>query len=262
MRNIIAIFRRELYSYFVSPIAYIVIGVFLAIVGYFFYNVLGGIIQAAFQARMQAMQGGMPPEIDVPGLVVRNILGLISFIVLFMVPMLTMGSYAGERKGGTMELLMTSPLTELQIVLGKFFAGLTLFLVMIAPTLLFILYMSRFSDPGMSWRVLWSGYLGIVLLGAVLIAIGLFISSTTENQIIAAVVTFAVFIIMWVLDIGGRNASSTVGEVLQHLSVLRHFENFSQGIIDTTSVVFYLSLTMLGLFLTLRSLESMRWRRA
>ena len=131
MRNIIAIFRRELYSYFVSPIAYIVIGVFLAIVGYFFYNVLGGIIEAEMQARMQAMQRGMPPEIDVPGLVVRNIMGLISFIVLFMVPMLTMGSYAGERKSGTMELLMTSPLTELQIVLGKFFAGLTLFIVMI-----------------------------------------------------------------------------------------------------------------------------------
>lgn len=262
MKGLIAIYRRELHSYFVSPIAYVVIGVFLAVVGYFFYNVLGSITLAVMQARMQAMQGGMPPEFDVPSIVSRNILGLIAFVILFMVPMLTMGSYAGERKGGTMELLMTSPLTELQIVLGKFFAGLTLFVMMIAPTLIFMFYMSRFSDPAMSWRVMWSGYLGVILLGAVLIAIGMFISSTTENQIIAAVITFAVFIIMWVLDIGGRNASSTTGEVLQHLSVLRHFENFSQGIIDTTSVVFYLSLIVLGLFLTLRSLDSMRWRRA
>jgi ABC-2 type transport system permease protein len=198
----------------------------------------------------------------VPLILLGQLMGFAATVSLFMVPMLTMGSYAEERKRGTMEMLMTSPLTEWQIVLGKFFAGLTLYVLLIAPTLVFNVYISRFSDPSFPWRILWSSYLGLVLLGAVLIAIGLFISSLTENQIVAGVVTFAVALLLWIINIFASNAGTTLGKILQHLSVIRHYEDFTRGVIDTTSLVFYVTLTVLGLFLTWQSLNSMRWRRA
>jgi ABC-2 type transport system permease protein len=262
MKGILAIFRREMSSYFVSPIAYIVIGFFLLIAGYFFTNILSFLMEQAMQAQMQQRQMGPPPEIDVPSLVMRNFTGIISTIILFMIPMLTMGVYAEERKRGTMEMLMTSPITELQIVLGKFLASLALFTVMLAPTLLYHVVVSRFSEPAMPWKVLWSGYLGTFLLGAVLIALGSFISSLTESQIIAGVVTFVSFLLLWVLDFGVRGSTTWYGEVLQYMSILRHFDDFTRGVIDTTSLIFYVSLIVLGLFLTLRTLDSMRWRRA
>lgn len=262
MKGILAIYRREMASYFVSPIAYIVIGFFLLITGYFFYNILSIFIERQMMMTMQAQRMGGPTDMDVPGLVLRNFTGVVSTIILFMIPMLTMGIYAEERKRGTMEMLMTSPVTELQIVLGKFLAALSLFVLMILPTFIYQLIMAQFSDPGIPWRVMWSGYLGILLLGGVLVALGSFISSLTENQIVAAVITFVVFLLLWVLDMGARGASTTSGEILQYLSILRHFDDFARGVIDTSSVVFYLSLTGLGLFLTLRTLDSMRWRRA
>src|SRR5437868_8177178 len=164
MKGILAIYRREMGSYFVSPIAYIVVGFFLLVAGYFFYVYLANIMQ---RAMMMQMQQQMSQEMDVPGLVIRYFFGAISFIILFMIPMLTMGIYAEERKRGTMELLMTSPLSEVQIVLGKFLAALSLFLVMLAPTLIYQMIMASYAEPAIPWRVVWSGYLGLVLLGSV-----------------------------------------------------------------------------------------------
>ena len=141
MKGILAIYRREMSSYFVSPIAYIVVGFFLLIAGFFFYNLLSFYIERSFMAQMQAQRMGAPPEMDVPGMVLRNFFGVVSTVVLFMIPMLTMGIYAEERRRGTMELLMTSPVTELDIVIGKFTAALSLFAIMLAPTLIFQLIM-------------------------------------------------------------------------------------------------------------------------
>jgi ABC-2 type transport system permease protein len=263
MRGLFAIYRRELGSYFVSPIAYVVIGLFLLISGFFFYNILGSMIQHSLMADMRSAQmGGGAQKMDVAGLVVRNFFGVVSTIILFLVPMLTMGVYSEERKRGTMELLMTSPVTEFQIVAAKFLAAFTLFLLMIVPTIIYHLILGMYSEPAPPWRSIASGYLGLVLLGAVLVAIGTFISSLTESQIIAGVSTFAAFLMLWVLDFGVRDATTTTGEILKHLSILRHFEDFTRGVIDTTSVVFYLSMVTLGIFLTLRTLDSMRWRRA
>jgi ABC-2 type transport system permease protein len=263
MKNILAVYRKELGGYFVSPIAYVVIGIFLLISGFFFERILGFIIQQSFMAAMQSQQfGGPPPEFDVPGLVMRNFFGVVSTVILFMIPMLTMGSYAEEKKRGTMELLMTSPLSDLQIVLGKFLATLTLFVIMLAPTLLYQLVLFLYSDPRPSLTVMASGYLGVLLLGAVLISIGLFLSSLTENQIIAAITTFGVFLILWVLDAGARGANTTAGQILQYLSILNHFEDFAKGVIDTKSLVLYVSFIALGIFLTLRSVDSLRWRKA
>jgi ABC-2 type transport system permease protein len=263
MRSILAIYRRELSGYFVSPIAYIVIGIFLLVSGFFFNNMLGYFMQRALMAQMQQMQmGGAAGNIDVPGMVIRSFFGNLAIIILFLLPMLTMGVYAEERKRGTMELLMTSPISELQIAIAKFLGALTLFVVMLLPTLLYIVIMSRYSDPAIDWRVVWSGYLGILLLGSALVAIGTFISSATENQIIAGVITFATFLLLWVLDMGSDDSTSILGSIIQYLSILHHFQDFSRGVIDTTHIVFYLSLVVLSVFLTLRMLDSMRWKRA
>jgi ABC-2 type transport system permease protein len=159
-------------------------------------------------------------------------------------------------------MLMTSPITELQIVLGKFFAGLTLYAMLMAPTLIYHVYISRFSDPSFPWRILGSSYLGILLLGAVLISLGLLISSLTESQIIAGVGTFAAALLLWIINSFAPGPGTILGQVLQYLSVIQHYESFTRGVIDTTSLIFYVSFTILCLFLTLQSLNSMRWRRA
>src|SRR5215471_20482775 len=259
MKRMLAIYRRELGNYFVTPVAYIVVGLFLLITGYLFYSILSFLIQQEAMAQMQRMG---PQAMDVPGQAIRAFFDNMSFIMLFLLPMLTMGIYAEDRKRGTMELLMTSPVTEFQIVMAKFLAALTLFAAIVAPTLLYLLYMSMYTEPGVPWRLVFTGYLGILLIGSVLLAIGSFISSLTESQIIAAVATFAVFLLLWVIDFAVRNSTSTMGELLQYLSILRHFDDFPKGVIDTTGVVFYLSFAGLGFFLTLRAIDSMRWRRA
>ncbi len=263
MKGIIAIYRRELSSYFVSPIAYIVIGAFLAATGFVFSIILSSVIRNAMMMQMRAAQMGGNPDIDVPMQVVRGFVGFVgTYLLPILMPLLTMGVYAEERKRGTMEMLMTSPISELQIVIGKFLGSLTLFALMLAPTLIYQLIMGRYSEPAMPWRIMWSGYLGLLLLGAALIALGSFISSLTENQIVAGIITFVVFLMLLLLEVSLQGASSTVGEAAKYLSILQHHESLAQGVIDTSSVIFYLSVIALGLFLTLRNLDSMRWRRA
>lgn len=261
MRSFYAIYRKELGNYFVSPIAYVVVGAFLAISGLLFTIYLRGVIDQAMQMEMQSMRFGMPQDYDVPSEVLRAFFSVQPILVLILIPMITMGVYAEERKRGTMELLMTSPIREIDIVLGKFFASLSLFVMMLLPTLVYMIFMYLHSDPAPPWRVLFAGYGGVLLFGGSLIALGTFISSLTENQIVAAVVTFAVFFVMWIFDFGSRG-SSTVASVLSYLSVIQHYEDFPRGIIDTSALVYYGSFMFLFVFLTVRSIDSMRWRRA
>jgi gliding motility-associated transport system permease protein len=262
MRGCWAIYRREMYHYFVSPIAYIVVGVFLGLSGYFFNIILVAVIEMSFREGYQAAQLGAAANFDVPGLVLRSFLNLLGSLSLFIIPALTMGVYAEEKKRGTMELLLTSPVTDAQIVLGKFFATLTLFVILLLPTLGYQIFLFHSSHPAPPWRIVLAGYLGVLLLGSVLIGLGSLISSLTENQIVAAVVTFGVFLVLWVLDAGIRGSGGTLRAVLRYISMLRRYRDFTMGIVDTASLVFFLSATVLILFLTLRSLDSMRWRRA
>jgi ABC-2 type transport system permease protein len=261
MQSFYAVYRKEMGHYFVSPIAYIFIGLFLFLSAYFFNYFLSAMIQQASMMAMQGMRFGAPSEVDVPGQVMRAFFGLLSTLILFFTPILTMGVYAEERKRGTMELLMTSPVTETQIVLGKFLASLTLFALMLLPTASYLVFMCLRSDPMPPWRMLLAGYAGVLLLGGSLLALGTFISSLTENQLIAAVLTFAAFLFVWVLDLGS-NASGGIGAVVQYLSVIRHYDDFTRGIIDTSALIYYFSFIALFIFLTVRSIDSMRWRRA
>jgi ABC-2 type transport system permease protein len=262
MRTLYAIYRKEMNHYFVSPLAWIVVGLFLGLSGYFFNSILSLVMQESLQQMMQGMRYGTPANFDVPGVTLRAFLGIISTMLLFITPLLTMGVYAEERKRGTMELLMTSPVSDTRIVLGKFLGLLTLYAIMLLPTMLYVSYVFMKSDPRAPFKLILVGYLGALLLGGALLAIGSFLSSLTENQLISGFLAFAIFLILWVLDWGQQSAGDTKGAILGYLSITKHYEDFTRGVVDTSSLVFYCSLIILALFLTVRSLDSMRWRRA
>jgi gliding motility-associated transport system permease protein len=262
MRNLYAIYRKEMQHYFTSPVAYIVVAIFLALSGFFFSRIVSVLIAASFEARLGGTQFGGAPAMDVPGMILQSFLNVLGSLLLFLTPLLTMGLYAEERKRGTMELLLTSPIRDTSIVLGKFLASLTLLAIMLLPTAGYMVYVFLHSEPAPPWQLIPAGYLGAMLLGAVLLAIGQFISSLTENQLIAAVLTFGVFLILWVINFGTQGGGSTLDKVLAYLSVTQNYDGFTRGIIDTSTLIFYSSLVVLGLFLTLRSVDSMRWRRA
>lgn len=261
MKSLYAIYRKEMGHYFVSPIAYVVIGVFIFLTAFFFNLYLTVMIQRSLEMQMRSMQFGMPPDFDVPRQVMMGFFGVLSTFVLFFTPMLTMGVYAEERKRGTMELLMTSPLSETTIVLGKYLGSLTLFAIMLLPTVFFLVFMYLHSDPAPPWSLLAAGYAGVLLLGGALLALGNLISSFTENQLIAAVLTFAAILFIWVLDLGGQG-SGVFATVLTYISVIHHYDDFTRGIIDTSALVYYFSFIALFVFLTVRAVDSMRWRRA
>jgi ABC-2 type transport system permease protein len=259
MTNLLAVIEKELKTYFVSPIAYVVLTVFLLVSGYFFYYILSVIIQEAMMAAARAQQFG-GAAMDVPSVVERNFFGIVSTIILFVLPMITMATFADEKRRATIELLLTSPMTNLQLILGKYLAALAFFVVMLLPTLIYHLFLYLYSSPKMALGPVFSGYLGLLLLGGALISLGIFISTLTENQIVAAVVTFGAFLILWVIDLSARTAGPIVQEILGYVSILNHFDDFSKGVIDTSSLAVYLSFVFLGLFLTYRSIESWRWR--
>jgi ABC-2 type transport system permease protein len=254
MRNVLVIFKKELKSYFASPIAYLLLTIFAVIFGFFFYSATRFFILQGMQ--MQMMGRGMP--MDVNEYVIRPLLTNASVIGLFLIPMITMRLYAEEKRSGTIELLMTSPVRDLEIVLGKWLAALVLYasILGISGINLGILY--AFGRP--DWKPILVGYLGLLLQGGCLLAIGIFISTTTKNQIIAGGATFAVCLMLWVLDWVSAYDQSAWAKVISYLSVVTHFEPFSKGVIDSKDVIFYLSMIFFGLFLTARSVESLRWR--
>jgi ABC-2 type transport system permease protein len=254
LRSLYAVYRKEMGHYFVSPVAYVVVAIFLILSGLFFIVYLREIVQASF---------GMPSGFDGPSQLLRAFLGnLFSILMLFLMPMVTMSLFAEERKRGTMELLMTSPIRETDIVVGKFLASLTLFAIMLLPTAAYVVFVYLHSDPTAPLRIVFAGYLGILLFGGSLIALGSFMSSLTENQIVAGVLTFGIFLVLWAIDFGTQNTESVVGQTLHYLSVINHYEDFTRGIIDTSGLVYYLSFIVFFIFLTVRSIDSLRWRRA
>lgn len=195
---------------------------------------------------------------NVNEMVIRPLLMNTAVVSLFMVPFITMRLFAEEKKTGTIELLMTSPLTDLQIITGKFIAALLLYACMLAITFLYLLLLFQYGNP--DWKPMLSGYLGLLLLGGCFLAIGLMFSTMTGNQLIAVVLTFGFLLFLWVIDWAGEYATGTVAEVAKYLSLTGHIDNFSKGVIDLRDGVYYVSLIALALFMTARSVESVRWR--
>ena len=255
MQNVLAIWQREMKAYFVSPIAYVVLTVFLFLSGFFFITILSAVIQ---QSMMQGQFGQGAQPVDVPGIVTRSYFGTMSVVLLFMIPMLTMGLYAEEKKRGTIELLLTTPVSNVQALMGKYLASVSFLLVMYLVSGLPVAALFVYGQP--EWKPILGGYLGLFLYGAALLAIGLFISTLTENQIVSVVITFGVILVLWLIESFSSSAEGVAKDVLGYLSVIGHLDDFIKGVIDTSHVIFYLSFAFLGLFLTYRSLESMRWR--
>ncbi len=256
MSNILAIAHKELKSYFASPIAYIVIGLWALLYGYFFVAILSFFVRQSMQMGQFGMQG--PQAMNVNQQLIRPLLQNVTILILFLMPMVTMRTYSEEKRSGTIELLLTSPLTDLQIVLGKFLGAMALYGVMLAVTGIHIGLLFVYGHP--EWKPIVAAYLGLVLLGGCFISLGLFISSLTKNQIVAGMVTFAVFLMLWVITWIGSFSGPTLDKLTQYLSIIDHFDDFQKGVLDTTHLVYYVSFITFGLFLTAKSVDSERWR--
>ncbi len=254
MGNTLAIAHKELRAYFVSPIAYVIIGGFAFLYGYFYIAILSFFVRQS----MQMLQMGGPPTANINEMMIRPLMQNVTVLVLFVMPMITMRTYSEEKRSGTIELLLTSPLTDLQIVLGKFLGAMALYVVMLAVTLIHVAILFIYGNP--EWKPIATAYLGLLLLGGSFISLGLFISSLTKNQIVAAMITFAVFLFLWIITWIGSVSGPTVSGITTYLSIIDHGEDFWKGVIDTTHLIYYLSFITFGLFLTVKSVDSERWR--
>lgn len=254
MRNTWIICRKELRSYFVSPVAYLLLTMFAVIFGYFFWNSVGYFLNEAMQAQFSDEAAPM----SVNEIVIRPMLGNLSVVGLFFIPIITMRLFAEEKRTGTIELLVTSPVRDGEIILGKWLASVLLYFFMMLFSGLSFIYIFHYGNP--DWKPLAIGYLGLLMQAGALLAIGTFISTLTRNQIIAGAATFGICLLLWILQWVSGFETGTWATVLAYFSVITHFDSFSKGLIDSKDVVFYLSMTLLALFFTARSMESMRWR--
>jgi ABC-2 type transport system permease protein len=256
MRNILAIAHKELKSYFSGPIAYIAIGMWAFLYGYFFVAILQFFMRQSMQMNQMGMQG--PQSMNVNQQLIRPLLQNVTIMILFVMPMVTMRTYSEEKRSGTIELLLTAPLTDFQIIMGKFLGAMALYAVMLAVTTIHIALLFVYGNPEV--KPIITAYLGLFLLGGCFISMGLLISSLTKNQIVAGMVTFAVFLLLWIITWIGSFSGPTVDQLTQYLSIIDHLEDFSQGVIDTKHLIYYLSFITFGLFLTAKSVDSERWR--
>ena len=249
------IYKKEMRLYFTSPIAWVILTIFLFIAGYFFYSIFAFFTLASMQS---AMNPAMARDLNVTDSVLRPLFSNVSVILLLLMPLVTMRLFAEERRSGTIELLLTYPVRDGAVLLGKYLAGLTLYAMMLAMTLFYPLLVAYFAR--VEWGPLATGYLGLLLMGATFLAVGIFASSLTENQIVASIITFGVLLMFWVIGWSSDYLGGTWGRVLSHLSLIEHFDSFAKGVIDTRDVLYYFDFTIVALFLTLRSLEARRWK--
>jgi len=255
MNNILAIAHKELKAYFASPIAYIVIGFSAILFGWFFVNLLYYFDRISLQAGLGM---GGPPTVNVNEMLIGPLFMNVSVILLFTLPLVTMRIYSEEKRSGTIELLLTSPLTDFQIVMGKLIGALVLYAAMLGLTLVHIAFLFIFGNA--EWRPVATGYLGVLLMGGCFLSLGLFVSSLTKNQIVAGMITFAVFLMFWVINWISSFTGPTMQSVLNYLSITEHLNDFTRGVLDTKHLVYYLSFIAFSLFLTVRSVDSERWR--
>ena len=258
MRNTLTIAGRELRSYFVSPIAYVVMTGFLLLGGWFFFNLLARFnylvsMYSSFQGGREAMQ-----RLNLNEFVIAPLLHNLSVVLVILVPMITMRSFAEEKRAGTYELLLTSPVATWEIVLGKFFGAVAFIFVMVGLTGVYGLILSAYGNP--EFGIMAAGYLGLFLLSVTFVTIGLFASSLTENQIIAAVAGLVMLLLLYVIAWPADTAGETMGGILRYVSVTEHFGDMVKGVVDTKSLVYFASMIIGWIFLTERSVESIRWR--
>jgi ABC-2 type transport system permease protein len=235
VRNTATIAFKEFRSYLTSPMAYIITGIFLLLTGFFFANSPATYSQTSISGFLEAG----------------------SLLLLLMTAVLTMRLLAEERKLGTIELLLTAPVRDSEVILGKFLGSLGILVVMLVLTFYYPLMLRVFGDP--DFGAIATGYLGLFLLGCTALAVGIFASSLTSNQIVAAVVSGGILFALWFLGSAASYLPSTLGNAVGYFSLSNYFPDFARGIIDTRGLIYYLSITALFLFLATRSLENSRW---
>jgi ABC-2 type transport system permease protein len=233
--------------------AWVMLGLFALIFGWFFFTAVAYFARASMAGAM-----GGPQRANVNQDMIRPLFNNTQVLILFLLPMITMRTYSEEKRSGTIELLLTSPLKDIEIILGKFLGAMGMYLGMLAVTLLYLGIVFMYSNPAI--KPLLTGYLGLVLFGGCFVAMGLFISTTTGNQMVAAAASFVVFLLFWIVSWLSESVGPTTASILQYLSITEHFDDFGKGIIDTKHLVFYLSFIGLGLFLATKSVDSDRWR--
>lgn len=258
LANIVAIYRRELQSYFQSPLAYVVAGVFWFLAGLFFVFILN----VAIRQMALADQSGFQGAVDAPYQFFQSFLGILSSIALFVLPILSMSLYAEERKRGTLELLATSPVTNWTVAIGKLLAVVTFFITLLLPMLVYELIVLSATNPPFSLSLILLGHLGLILLAASVLSLGMFVSSLTDSTILAAIFTFALVLLLWIIDAIGQQMGGPLGSAFAHLSLLKHYNNLAQGIVDTSSLVLFASYIFLGIFLTAQSVNLFRFQRS
>ncbi len=246
MRNVWIIARREYKIFFSSPVAYVVAFFFLILIGWFFY-------QGLYESVLNSMYGGSAPTVQI-------VISPLVTLLLFVMPAITMRSIAEELRLGTMELMLTAPVKDWELVLGKWLGAFLFMLSLLAVTWIFPIVLNFMVTPGIDQGLLISGYLGLVLMVAALVAVGVFISSLFNNQLVVFLVSLALVLIFWLV----RPATSTTGglgsQIITYLNFIDHYLNFFQGTIDLSDIVYYLSMTSLALFLGTVSVEMRRWR--
>ena len=254
MKNILTICGKELSTYFRSPIAYGIMAFFALISGFFFYAATQNFVQQSLQSAMM----GQSVPMNVDEWVVRSLLSNVGVVCLFLIPMITMRLFAEEKRSGTIELLATSPLRDYEIIIGKWLAAMVLYLALLGISAVNMATLYAYGNP--SPMPMLAGYLGLILQGGALLAIGTFVSSCTKNQIVAAVAGFGICLLLWVLDWASSFEAGPLYQAIGYLAVVSHFEPFARGVIDSKDVIYYVTMIAVGLFLTARSMESMRWR--
>jgi len=259
MGNIRAILRKELQVTFTTPVAYVAFTVFTIVSSFFFLRLLSGFqrqIMIATQMQPQRLQ-----YLNFTDVVLQPLFYNIAVIFIFVIPFITMRLIAEERRARTFELLMTNPITPFQIAAGKYLASLVVILVMVSLVMVYPLLVWFYAvEGGPAWGTVFSGLLGLFLAGAAFSGIGLFISSLTSSQIVAAAITFCTLLLLWVVGWAASDNSGVTRDVLAGLSAIEHIKGFASGVIELKDLAYYLSLAGLGVFMTQRALEAQRWR--
>ncbi len=255
MKGFKAVYLKELYTFMASPIFYVVAFIFLGLMGYFFYASVAYYNILSFQA---AQNPYMLQELNLTTVVVRPFFGDMAVVMLFLFPLLTMRLFSEEKKSGTIELLFTLPIKEQALSLAKFGATVSIFAIMLLGTIPFLALMHSFGGP--DWGVVISCYLGIFMLAFTFTALGMFVSSLTENQIVAGVVTFGGLLLLWLLGWLKSSVSGVYGDILEYLAILGHLDNLLKGLVDSRDILYYLLFIVFFLFCTLRVLDSKKWR--
>jgi ABC-2 type transport system permease protein len=258
LRNVAAIIEKEWRHYFGSPIAYVALFVWTLLFGIFYYFAFTFFLRQSMMAGGMEMGGG--PKLSLNEYLIRPVFHNMAVVALFVAPMLTMRLFAEEQRQGTFELLATSPLTDLQIVIGKFLAAVGLYAVMIVTGLVNVAVLWVYATNKPEWKPVVTGALALLLLGSCFIAVGTFLSTLTRNQIVAGILTFCALLGIWTLGWADDPAGGDLMKVVAYLGVTTHMEDMVKGVVDLKDVVFYLSFILFGLFLAQQSVESQRWR--